>query len=84
MMMKKGLKMWDDFTDFELAELAFLYGLQDEVHASTWNFNLTLRNRPELERILTKYEYDAAFSQKSLAFNSESTYNSTIEEGNLQ
>jgi hypothetical protein len=75
--------MWDEFTDFELAELAYQYGLQDQVEESAWNFDLTLKDRPRLETLLTAYEHDLAFPQKSLAFNSDLTYNYSIEEGTL-
>lgn len=55
--------MWDDFTDFELAELAYQYGLQSEVEECNWNSDLTLKNRKELEQLLTTAEFEMAFGE---------------------
>lgn len=71
-MMRKGTTtMWDDFTDFELAELAGTYGLEEELMFSG---DLTLVNRTDIEKLLTATEYDLAF-QEEVAFNSEVEYN---------
>ncbi len=50
--------MWKDFSDFELAEIAGRYGLQDEL---MFNADLSLANRQEIENLLTLEEYDIAF-----------------------
>jgi hypothetical protein len=50
--------MWKDFNDFELAEIAGRYGLQDEL---VFNGDLSLANRQEIENLLTLEEYDIAF-----------------------
>ena len=61
--------MWNDFTDFELAEIAAGYGFQDLLE---FNQDLALQNRNEIESVLTKYEFETAFS---LDNNSEVAYN---------
>lgn len=61
--------MWNDFTDFELAEIAASYGFQDLLE---FNQDLALQNRNEIESVLTKYEFDNAFS---LDNNAEVEYN---------
>lgn len=50
--------MWNDFSDFELAEIAAQYHLQDELD---FNLDLTLMNREHIEQLLTKIEYEMAF-----------------------
>lgn len=50
--------MWKDFSDFELAELAGRYGLQDEL---VFTSDMRLANRQEIENLLTLEEYDIAF-----------------------
>lgn len=47
--------MWSDFSDFELAELAGHYGLQDNLD---FNYDLSLANREEIEKLLTEYEWE--------------------------
>ena len=69
--------MWNDFTDFQLAELAGNYGLQDYL---VFTDRLTLANREEVETVIEEYEYNIAFS---VDFYSESEYNKGIEEGIL-
>jgi hypothetical protein len=71
MMIKKDLNMWKDFTDFELAELAGTYGIEDEL---VFAGDLSLANRAEIESRLTAIEYDM-FLQEEVAFNSEVEYN---------
>jgi len=61
--------MWDDFTDFELIELAGTYGLQDYAVVSD---RLTLVNREELECMIEELEYNQAFP---VDFNEEMEYN---------
>jgi hypothetical protein len=61
--------MWNDFNEFELAQLAGEYGFQDLLQ---FNQDLSLQNRNEIESVLTKYEFDNAFS---LDNNSEVEYN---------
>lgn len=51
--------MWNDFNDFELAEIAAGYGFQDLLE---FNQDLALQNRNELESVLTKFEFETAFS----------------------
>ena len=63
--------MWDDFTDFELAELAGTYGLEEEL---VFCGDLSLANRAEIEKLLTATEHDMAF-QDNVVFNSEVEYN---------
>lgn len=50
--------MWKDFSDFELAELAGRYGLEDMLE---FNSDFSLANRQEVENLLTLEEYDIAF-----------------------
>jgi hypothetical protein len=71
MMIKKDLNMWEDFSDFELAELAGNYGIEEEL---VFSGDLSLANRSEIESRLTAIEYDMAF-QEEVAFNSEVAYN---------
>jgi hypothetical protein len=53
-------KMWKDFTDFELAELAGQYGLEDSL---VFAGDLSLANRNEIEALLTEVELDMAFGE---------------------
>lgn len=53
-------KMWKDFTDFELAELAGQYGLEDSL---VFAGDLSLANRDEIENLLTEVELDMAFGE---------------------
>jgi hypothetical protein len=71
MMIKKDLNMWKDFTDFELAQLAGNYGIEEEL---VFAGDLSLANRSEIESRLTAIEYDMAF-QEEVAFNSQVEYN---------
>jgi len=50
--------MWEDFSDFELVELAGNYGLEDYID---FNADLTLANREEIETLLEEVEYNMAF-----------------------
>jgi hypothetical protein len=52
--------MWNDFNDFELAELAGQYGLEDSI---VFAGDLSLANRSELESLLTAAEHDMAFGE---------------------
>jgi hypothetical protein len=52
--------MWDDFSDFELAQLVGSYGQADMI---VFNESLQLANRGELEQFLTKLEFDIAFGE---------------------
>ena len=61
--------MWNDFTDFELAEIAAQYGFQDHLD---FNGDLKLSNRKTIEDLLTTYEFDLAFGVDN---NSEVVYN---------
>ena len=72
MIRKKELNMWTDFSDFELAELAGTYGIEDEL---VFAGDLSLANRSEIESRLTAIEYAMAFDQTEFDFNSEVTYN---------
>lgn len=53
--------MWSDFSDFELAQLAGQYGLEDSLN---FNDRLELSNRDEVETLLTNFELDNAFGDK--------------------
>jgi hypothetical protein len=64
--------MWDDFSDYELVELAGSYGLEDSVVFAN---DLSLANRAEVEKLLTLAEYDLAFPIEILDNNSEVEYN---------
>jgi hypothetical protein len=52
--------MWSDFSDFELAELAGRYGLEDLL---VFSDNLSLANRDEVEKLLTEFEMAEAFGE---------------------
>lgn len=61
--------MWNEFNDFELAEIAGKYGLEDSL---VFCGDLSLANRVEIEDLLTLHEHDEAFP---LYNNSEVEYN---------
>ncbi len=54
------MQMWKDFSDFELAEIAAQYHLQDELE---FNSDLTLMNREKIEQLLTHVELTTAFGE---------------------
>lgn len=64
--------MWNDYSDFELAQLAGDYGIADELE---FNDKLELVNRVVIEDHLTQIEYEIAFPQDSLDFYEEVAYN---------
>ena len=64
--------MWDDYSDFEIAQLAGDYGIADELQ---FNDRLELMNRKVIEEHITQIEYDIAFPQDSLDFQTEVEYN---------
>jgi uncharacterized protein YlaN (UPF0358 family) len=49
--------MWSDFSDYELAKLCYMYGIEEEL---VFNDNLTLENRDQVEKLLTDFEMDIA------------------------
>jgi hypothetical protein len=70
MMTVKGIDMWEDFNDFELAEIAAQYHFQDELEFTS---DFKLLNRPRIEQLLTDYEFSMAFY--SVDQKSEVVYN---------
>jgi hypothetical protein len=62
--------MWNEFNDFELAEIAGRYGLEDLL---VFCADLTLANRAEIEDLLALHEFDTAFP--ALYNNSDVEYN---------
>jgi hypothetical protein len=54
--------MWKGFSDFEIAELAFQYGLGDNLELR-FNERFMLMNRAEIEEMLTAVEMSAAFGE---------------------
>jgi hypothetical protein len=56
--------MWNDFSDFELAELAVSYNLHDYVNFGS---DRRITNRVYLETLIEEHEY-------CLAFNSDLEY----------
>jgi hypothetical protein len=54
--------MWKGFSDFEIAELAFQYGLGDNLELR-FNERFMLMNREEIEELLTAVEMSAAFGE---------------------
>jgi hypothetical protein len=52
--------MWNDFSDWELAELAGNYGLEDSL---VFAGDLSLANRAEIETLLTEVELEMAFGE---------------------
>jgi hypothetical protein len=57
--------MWTGFDDFELAQLCFEYGIEDECKFSSI-LPVTLSNRPHIEQYLTEIEMDNAFSEATV------------------
>ena len=53
--------MWDGFTDFELCELAFTYGIQEQLDIN-FSERFKLINREEIERLLTIAEMNEVYS----------------------
>ena len=53
---------WSDFSDFEIAELAFNYGLGDTL-ILTFDNRFKLTNRTEVEQMMTLAEHDMAFGE---------------------
>lgn len=53
--------MWNDFSDFELAELAGRYGLEDNL---VFDYELGLANRAEIEKLLTETEWELAHDER--------------------
>ena len=53
--------MWNDFSDFELAELAGRYGLEDNL---VFDYELNLANREEIENLLTETEWEMVNAQR--------------------
>jgi hypothetical protein len=53
--------MWEDFSDFEIAELAFQYGLGDSLELR-FNERFQLMNRTQIEEMLTAVEMSSAFN----------------------
>lgn len=52
--------MWDGFSDFELCELAFTYGVQEELDINfTERFKLV--NREHVEQLLTLAEMNDVY-----------------------
>lgn len=62
MMIEKVTTMWNDFSDFELAELCFTYGIQDDLELKFDN-RFKLVNRTEIEELLTAIELEMAFGE---------------------
>jgi hypothetical protein len=54
--------MWKDFSDFEIAELAFQYGLGDNLELR-FTERFVLMNRHAIEELLTVAEMTAAFGE---------------------
>jgi len=54
--------MWNDFSDFELAELCFTYGIQDDLEL-VFDSRFRLVNRSEIEELLTAIELEMAFGE---------------------
>ena len=52
--------MWNDFSDYELAELAGRYGLEDLL---VFAGDLSLANREEVEKFLSEHEMAEAFGE---------------------
>ncbi len=52
--------MWDEFSDFELAELVGRHGMADMIE---FNEDMRLTNRARLEQYMTEIEHDLAFGE---------------------
>jgi hypothetical protein len=57
MNLKSEVTMWDEFTDNELYNLCFNYGIESECVV----LGNRLINREEVEAVLTAFEYDLAY-----------------------
>ena len=55
--------MWSDFSDYELAELAGRYGLEDNL---VFDYELGLANRDEIEKLLTEFEWEIVNAERSI------------------
>ena len=55
--------MWSDFSDYELAELAGRYGLEDNL---VFDYELSLANRDEIEKLLTEFEWEIVNAERSI------------------
>lgn len=53
-------EMWKDFSDWQLAEIAAQYHLQDELD---FDLDLNLVNREHIEKLLTATEFEMAFGE---------------------
>jgi hypothetical protein len=58
--------MWNDFTDFEIAELAFKYNLDSTVKFDLSKDYFKLANRGEVECLIEEAEYHLAFDKESV------------------
>lgn len=56
--------MWQDFTDFEIAELAFKYNLDSTVKFDLSKDYFKLANRGEVECLIEEAEYHLAFDKE--------------------
>ena len=67
-------EMWQDYSDFELAQLAGEYGIADEL---VFNERFQLTNREHIEDCITQIEFELAYpaEQESLDFFPEVEYN---------
>jgi len=54
------MNMWKDFSDFEIAELAGKYGIEDSL---LFAGDFSLINREEIEAELTLIEHEFAFGE---------------------
>jgi len=55
--------MWNDFTDFEIAELAFKYNLDSTVKFDLSKDYVKLANREHVECLIEEVEYSLAFDK---------------------
>lgn len=51
---------WADFTDSELVDICFDYGIEQECEIDF--ANKSLKNRVHVEWVLTDFEYDIAYA----------------------
>ena len=58
--------MWNDFSDFEIAELAFKYNLDSTVKFDLSKDYFKLANRGEVECLIEDVEYSLAFDKESV------------------
>jgi hypothetical protein len=61
-MEKRMQKMWTDFSDFDLTQLCFDYGIEEECKFSEI-LPVTLSNRSHIEQLLTELEMDLAYAE---------------------